>query len=46
VEGLAPAENALEYVIAEAVIRAQGGDIAVDAGDAETLVVVDLPAPS
>jgi DNA-binding NtrC family response regulator len=45
VEGVAPAENALEYVIAEAVIRAQGGSIAVDSGDAETVVVVDLPAP-
>jgi hypothetical protein len=46
VEGLAPAENALEFIIAEAVIRAQGGTMAVDAGGAETVVVVDLPAPS
>ncbi len=45
VEGVAPAENALEFVIAEAVVRAQGGSMAVDAGEAETLVVVDLPAP-
>jgi DNA-binding NtrC family response regulator len=45
VEGVAPAENALEFVIAEAVIRAQGGDLAVDAGETETVVVVDLPAP-
>ncbi len=44
VEGAAPAENALEYVIAEAVIRAQGGSFAVDAGEVETVVVVDLPA--
>lgn len=45
-EGLSPAENALEFVIADAVIRAQGGRLAVNPGDAETVVVVDLPAPA
>ena len=45
VEGVTPAENALEFVIAEAVIRAQRGSLTVDGGDAETVVVVDLPAP-
>ncbi len=44
VEGVTPAENSLEFVIAEAVLRAQGGSMAIDAGEAETLVVVDLPA--
>ena len=39
-------ENSLEPVIAEAVLRAQGGQLTVSATDGdETLIVIDLPAP-
>ncbi len=45
VAGTSPAENALEYAIAAAVIRAQGGTFTVDPGDGnETAVLIDLPA--
>jgi DNA-binding NtrC family response regulator len=45
-EGLSPAENSLGFAIAEAVARAQGGSVAIGAGDpAETVVLMDLPAP-
>jgi len=43
--GLSPAENALEYAFAEAVLQAQGATLAVDAADPEeTILLVDLPA--
>jgi hypothetical protein len=46
VPGVAPAENALEFVVAEAVVRAQGGAFAIETPDAdETILVLDLPAP-
>ncbi len=46
VPGVAPAENALEFVVAEAVVRAQGGAFTIQTADAdETILVLDLPAP-
>jgi DNA-binding NtrC family response regulator len=46
VPGISPAENALEFVVAEAVARAQGGALAIQAGEGdETVLVLDLPAP-
>jgi DNA-binding NtrC family response regulator len=44
--GTSVAENSLELTIAELVIRAQGGTLALDTTreGAETLIVVDLPA--
>jgi DNA-binding NtrC family response regulator len=46
VPGVSPAENALEFVVAEAVARAQGGALAIQAGEGdETVLVLDLPAP-
>lgn len=44
--GLSPAENALQLVIADCVIRGLGGSTALDAGSSETVLVVDLPAPA
>ena len=42
-----PAENALEFAIAESIIRAHGGALAIDSADSdETLIVLDLPAPA
>jgi DNA-binding NtrC family response regulator len=42
-----PAENALEFAIAEAIARAHGGVLAIDSGDGdETVIVLDLPAPA
>jgi DNA-binding NtrC family response regulator len=46
VSGVSPAENALEFVVAEAVVRAQRGAFATQTGDGdETVLVLDLPAP-
>ncbi|MBW2665798.1 MAG: hypothetical protein JRE13_05845 [Deltaproteobacteria bacterium] len=46
VPGIAPAENALEFVVAEAVVRAQGGAFTIQTADAdETILVLALPAP-
>jgi DNA-binding NtrC family response regulator len=46
VPGVSPAENALEFVVAETVIRAQDGALAVQSGEGnETVLVLDLPAP-
>ena len=46
VPGVSSAENALEFAVAEAVVRAQGGALAIQAGEAdETVLVLDLPAP-
>jgi DNA-binding NtrC family response regulator len=43
--GVSPAENALEFVVAEAVIRAHNGAVAVQSGEGdETVLVLDLPA--
>jgi signal transduction histidine kinase len=47
VAGVSPAENALEFVVAEAVVRAQGGAFAIQTPDAdETILLLDLPAPA
>ena len=47
VPGVAPAENALEFVVAEAVVRAQGGAFTIQTPDAdETILLLDLPAPA
>jgi len=46
VAGVSPAENALEFVVAETVVRNQGGALAVQAAEGdETILVLDLPAP-
>jgi hypothetical protein len=40
---LAPAANALEYAIAELLVRAQGGTLTLDTSDPnETILVIDL----
>jgi DNA-binding NtrC family response regulator len=45
VPGTSAAENALEYAIAAAVIRAQGGTFAIDPGEgSETVLLLDIPA--
>jgi len=45
VPGTSPAENALDYAIAAAIIRAQGGTFAIDPGEGhETVLLIDLPA--
>jgi len=45
VPGTSPAENALEYAIAAAIIRAQGGTFTIDLGEGnETVLLLDLPA--
>jgi signal transduction histidine kinase len=45
IPGTSSAETALEYAIAEAIVRAQGGSFEIDAGeDNETVLVVDIPA--
>jgi DNA-binding NtrC family response regulator len=43
--GTSPAENALDYAVAAAIIRAQGGTFAIDPGEGhETVLLIDLPA--
>ncbi len=43
--GVAPAENALERAIAETIVRAQGGNFAVDTSDRdEVVIILDIPA--
>jgi DNA-binding NtrC family response regulator len=43
--GTSPAENALDYAIAAAIIRAQGGSFAIDPGEGhETVLLIDIPA--
>jgi signal transduction histidine kinase len=45
VPGTSAAENALEYAIAAAVIRAQGGTFTIDPGKGnETVLLLDIPA--
>jgi DNA-binding NtrC family response regulator len=45
VPGTSPAENALAYAIAAAIIRAQGGTFSIDPGEGhETVLLVDIPA--
>jgi DNA-binding NtrC family response regulator len=47
VEGTSPGETALEFVMADELVRAQGGTFTIDDTDAqETVIVIDLPAPS
>ncbi|MBW2272207.1 MAG: hypothetical protein JRG96_02980 [Deltaproteobacteria bacterium] len=46
-EGISLEETALEFIIAESIIRGQGGALTVDNTDAqETVIVIDLTAPS
>lgn len=46
VPGASAAESALEFAIAEAIVRAHGGAFAIDSGDGdEIVIVIDLPAP-
>jgi hypothetical protein len=46
VEGTTEVEASLEFMVAEAVVRAQGGTMALDTSEAqEAVVVIDLPAP-
>lgn len=46
-EEVAAAANALEYVLAETIVEASGGQLTVDATDAhETLILVDLRTPA
>ena len=43
---LGPLENSIEFLIAELIVRAQGGRLTLGASDAEErVIVVDLPAP-
>jgi DNA-binding NtrC family response regulator len=45
VVGTSAAENAVEFAIAQAIIRAQGGTFAIDAAEGgETVVLLDIPA--
>ncbi len=45
IPGTSPAENALDYAIAAAIIRAQGGTFAIDPGEGhETVLLIDIPA--
>ena len=45
IPGTSPAENALDYAIAAAIIRAQRGTFAIDPGEGhETVLLIDLPA--
>jgi signal transduction histidine kinase len=42
--GVSAAENSLEFVVAEAIVRLQGGTFRLESGKAgETVVIVDLP---
>ncbi|HVP28889.1 MAG TPA: histidine kinase dimerization/phospho-acceptor domain-containing protein [Myxococcota bacterium] len=44
-EGVSVAENSLELVMAESILRGLGGRLTIDSTDAdETLLVVDIPA--
>jgi signal transduction histidine kinase len=43
--GTTSAEAALDYAIAEAIVRSQGGTFTIDTGeDGETVLLVDIPA--
>jgi len=47
VEGTTEAEASIEFIVAEAVVRAQGGRFTLDSTEShETVVVIDLPAPA
>lgn len=46
VEGVSQAEASVQFALAEAVVRGQGGTLTLDTSDpAESVVVIDLPAP-
>ncbi len=46
-ESLAVADHALEFVLAELLVRAQSGTLNVSAPESgETVIVIDLPAPA
>ena len=45
IEGITPTETALEFLIAEMIIKGQGGTMTLDSTDGqETVIVIDLPA--
>lgn len=45
VEGISLAETALELVLAEAVVRAQGGSMTISTAESpETVILIDLPS--
>jgi hypothetical protein len=45
-DALGPLENSIELLIAELIVRAQGGRLTLGASEAEErVIVVDLPAP-
>jgi signal transduction histidine kinase len=45
IEGLELSETSLEFAVADAIVRAHGGALAIQSADAgETVIVVDLPA--
>ena len=45
VEGITPPETALEFLIAELTINAQGGSMTLDSSNGqETVIVLDIPA--
>jgi DNA-binding NtrC family response regulator len=47
IEGITQSETSLDFLIAEAIVRAQGGAMTIDTTDAqETVIVIDLPAAS
>lgn len=47
VEGTTEVEASLEFIVAEAVVRAQGGSLTLDTTEnQEAVVVIDLPAPA
>jgi signal transduction histidine kinase len=46
VAGLSLVENSLELLIAEIVIRAQDGSLAIVTEGEETVIVIDLPSPA
>ena len=44
---VSPANNVIEYVLAETIVEASGGQLTIDATDAqETLILVDLRTPA
>jgi len=44
---VSPANNVIEYVLAETIVEASGGQLTIDATDAqETLILVDLQTPA
>lgn len=45
--GVAPAANALDFAVADLLIRGQGGSLTLDSSDrGESILLLDLPAPA